>query len=125
MPRLPRCAGAYPYAQGQTVSRDTLLVSRSYDIVDSAGMANSHGWIGGTFVKLMELRQERGKSREELAVAAGVSYATIINFEQGKSIPRLDTARLIAKFLGVSVDDIEWGQPPDANEGQEPRTAVA
>lgn len=76
-------------------------------------------------MRLMELRQQRGKSREELAVAAKVSYATIINFELGRSVPRIDTARLIADFLGVSTDDIEWGVKPADDDTKEAPAEVA
>lgn len=80
-------------------------------------------------MKLIKLRQERNVSREELAVAVGVSHGTIVNFEMGRSMPRLDTARQIADYLGVSVDDIEWGaagKPADGDsQGKDTRTAVA
>jgi DNA-binding XRE family transcriptional regulator len=44
--------------------------------------------------------------RETLATKSGVSVSTIINIETGKSTPRLETVRKIAKALGYNPDDL-------------------
>ena len=55
--------------------------------------------------KLKCLRQERGKSRVELAAAAGVSPGFVRDLEQGhRRNPGWNTVQLIAKYLGVSYD---------------------
>lgn len=59
---------------------------------------------------LRELREQRGKTREELAVAVGVTYSTIANLETGKFKPRVDLAVKIAQFFDVPVESIEWGK---------------
>lgn len=74
--------------------------------------------------KLRELREQRGISREELAVAVKTSYPNITRLEAGQS-PRLDLARRIAEYFGVAVEDIEWGQPPDTDAGKDLGAAVA
>ena len=76
-------------------------------------------------MKLKELREQRGISREQLAAAVKTSYPNIVRLESGTSKPRIDLAVAIAKFFGVPVESIEWGQPPDDAEGKGVRAAVA
>lgn len=61
-------------------------------------------------VKLSDLRKQRNVSREELAVAVGTSYSNIVSLELGRSMPSLELAQKIARYFGVSTDDIEWGK---------------
>lgn len=77
------------------------------------------------FVKLRALREERGISVERLAAEAETSASNIRSLEKGDSTPGVKLAIAIARYLGVAVEDIEWGQPPDAPTGKEPRAAVA
>ncbi len=63
---------------------------------------------------LKELRDQRSMTREQLAVASGVSYPTLARLEAG-SKPRVDMAINIAEALGVPVEDIEWGVKPDTS----------
>mgnify|MGYP004549386821 len=51
-------------------------------------------------------RAEARMSQEELAKAAGVSAASIKNYESGESCPLLQTAVVIAEALGVTVNDL-------------------
>jgi putative transcriptional regulator len=83
-------------------------------------------------MQLRELREQCSKSREELAVAVGVTYSTIANLETGRFKPRIDLALKIAEYFGVSVEDIEWGAStePSASDdaetsGKDARAAVA
>jgi transcriptional regulator with XRE-family HTH domain len=54
--------------------------------------------------RLQRLRQAAGVSQPDLARAAGIPVGTLRNLEQGRRIPRLDTAGKLARALGVSVD---------------------
>lgn len=76
-------------------------------------------------MKLRELREQRGVSREQVAAVAGTSLATVMRLEAGTAIPRIDVAQKIADYFGVPVSSIEWGQPPDANAGKDCPVAVA
>lgn len=57
---------------------------------------------------LGELRKARGISRAELAVAVGTTYSMIVRIEQGQQEPKLATARRIAMYFGVTVEDVAW-----------------
>jgi transcriptional regulator with XRE-family HTH domain len=61
--------------------------------------------------RLQRLRLEAEMSQSELARAAGVPVGTLRNWEQDRRIPRLDTARDVAKALGVSLDDLTGDAP--------------
>ena len=76
-------------------------------------------------MKLRELREQRGVSREQVAAVAGTSLATVMRLEAGTAMPRFDVARKIAEYFGVPVDAIEWEQPPDADAGKDRPVAVA
>ncbi|HEX9722211.1 MAG TPA: helix-turn-helix transcriptional regulator [Candidatus Paceibacterota bacterium] len=52
-------------------------------------------------------RKKKGISQDKLSKLAGVTYNTIIKIESGATLnPRVDTLRLIAKGLGVTVDNL-------------------
>jgi putative transcriptional regulator len=57
-----------------------------------------------------QLREERGLSREALAVAVNTTFSTVVRIELRKHNPRLDLAFRIAEFFGVPVEDIDWGK---------------
>jgi transcriptional regulator with XRE-family HTH domain len=59
-----------------------------------------------------ELREARGMSREELAVALRTTFSTLVRIELGKTRPRLDLAERIYQFFDVPVGAIEWGKRP-------------
>jgi transcriptional regulator with XRE-family HTH domain len=61
--------------------------------------------------RLRRLREAADMSQPELARAAGVPVGTLRNWEQGRRIPRFDTAAAVAWALGVSLDDLA-GEPP-------------
>lgn len=58
---------------------------------------------------LRKLRKERNMSQEEVALFAGVGKSQISKYERGENSPTLDIAVLIAKCLGVSVDEMVDG----------------
>lgn len=60
--------------------------------------------------KVRALREERGWSREKLAVEAKVSYSTIVRTELGR-VPRFDAALRIANTLDVTLDYLGEGMP--------------
>jgi DNA-binding XRE family transcriptional regulator len=62
--------------------------------------------LSGTAVRLRELRDHRGWTRQELAERAGVSKEAIYTHERGRKHPRRDTLCLLAEALGVSPADL-------------------
>ena len=56
--------------------------------------------------KLQELRRQRGLTQEELAGALYVSRTAVSKWESGRGYPNLDSLRAIAKFYGVTVDEL-------------------
>lgn len=56
---------------------------------------------------IKKYRKKKGISQDKLSKLAGIIYNMIIKIESGAtSNPRVDTLRLIAKGLSVSVDDL-------------------
>ncbi|MBU1122795.1 MAG: helix-turn-helix domain-containing protein [Candidatus Omnitrophica bacterium] len=56
---------------------------------------------------LIKLREEKGWSREKLAVESNVSYNTIVKIEYGGiKNPKIETVIKLAKALGVSLDKL-------------------
>ena len=53
-------------------------------------------------LKVKEYRKQAGLTREQLAVAAGITGRTVENIEAGKDT-RVSTLRAIAKALDISV----------------------
>ena len=66
---------------------------------------------------IKQLREERGLTREELAVALKTHYTTLVNLEIRRSRPRVDLAERIYLFFGVPVGSIDWTK----REGKETR----
>lgn len=55
---------------------------------------------------LAKLREEKGLTQEELAVASGVSRAHISKIENGKYTGSIKVLSRIAKKLDVKIEDI-------------------
>lgn len=55
---------------------------------------------------LLKLRQNKGLTQRLLAEKLGVTYQAVSRWEQGLSIPDIDTLVLLADFYCVAVDDI-------------------
>ncbi len=53
-----------------------------------------------------EFRKEQGLRQEDFARELGVSRQTIIAIENGRYYPTLGLALRMAKFLGVTVEDL-------------------
>lgn len=60
--------------------------------------------------KLRDLRQEKNLSQKTLADMAGVSQASIYQWEKGTRIPKIKQVRNIALILGVTLSDLidDW-----------------
>lgn len=56
--------------------------------------------------RMRELRESRGLTRDQLAVAAATSSHSIAKLEQGVRAPSLELAWRVAKALKCSLDDL-------------------
>ena len=56
--------------------------------------------------KLQELRKRKGLTQEELAAYLYVSRAAVSKWELGRGYPNIDSLKAIAKFFGVTVDEL-------------------
>ena len=56
--------------------------------------------------KLQELRKGKGLTQEELAKDLFVSRTAISKWESGRGYPNIDSLKDIAKYFGVTVDDL-------------------
>jgi transcriptional regulator with XRE-family HTH domain len=54
--------------------------------------------------KLREIRKEKCLSQNDLATRIGVHQSMITQYENGRSVPSLETLVVIAKTLDVSID---------------------
>lgn len=59
--------------------------------------------------KLLELRKQKGLTQEELAEALYVSRTAISKWESGRGYPNIDSLKVIAKFFGVTIDELLSG----------------
>ncbi len=60
--------------------------------------------------KLQELRKNKGLTQEELAKALYVSRTAISKWESGRGYPSIDSLKEIAKFFGVTIDELLSGE---------------
>ncbi|MEJ8304478.1 helix-turn-helix transcriptional regulator [Saccharibacillus sacchari] len=56
--------------------------------------------------RIPELRKQRKLSQEELGLAVGVTRQTITSLEVGKYTASLVLAYKIARFFGLSIEDV-------------------
>lgn len=54
--------------------------------------------------RLRFLRHNRGLTNKQLAQQSHISHQAISNYECGITLPRIDTAIILADFFGVSLD---------------------
>jgi transcriptional regulator with XRE-family HTH domain len=57
-------------------------------------------------LRLKELMQQKGISRDEFSKAAGVSVTTISNINSGLHLPSIETLLDLAKILDVDVREL-------------------
>ena len=56
--------------------------------------------------KLQELRLRRNLTQEELAEILYVSRTAVSKWESGRGYPNIDSLKAIAKYFGVTIDDL-------------------
>ena len=59
--------------------------------------------------KLQELRKQKGLTQEELAQSLYVSRTAISKWESGRGYPNIDSLKAIARFFGVTIDELLSG----------------
>ena len=57
-------------------------------------------------ITLKAARVNAGLTQDEVAKILKKSKNTIVNYENGKSSPDIETGKALAKLYGLSVDDI-------------------
>ena len=60
--------------------------------------------------KLQQLRKQKGLTQEEMAEALFVSRTAISKWESGRGYPNIESLKAIAKFFGVTVDELLSGE---------------
>lgn len=61
-------------------------------------------------ILLKAARINAGKTQEEAGAYVGKSKVTIQNYESYTSKPDVETAKKLAAFYGLTVDDIVWSK---------------
>ena len=61
--------------------------------------------------RLKEIREASGKTQVEVAQKARISVMSYYRYEQGKRVPDAQTASLIARAVGSTVESL-WGGNP-------------
>ena len=56
--------------------------------------------------RIEQIRKERGIRQEEFAKSMGVSRQTISSLENGRYNPSITLAHKIAKYFGMSIEDV-------------------
>lgn len=56
--------------------------------------------------RIRQARVDAGLGREDVAVALGVSMATVVRWEKNRSAPTLNTLGLIAALLETTASDL-------------------
>jgi len=65
------------------------------------------------FIKIKELRLQKGLSQVEIAEKIGVSRSSYISFEKGKAELSLSEAVKLTDIFGISLDEIKSGLRPN------------
>jgi transcriptional regulator with XRE-family HTH domain len=60
--------------------------------------------------KLQQLRKQKGLTQEELAEQLHVSRTAVSKWESGRGFPNIESLKAIAKFFGVSLDELLSGE---------------
>ncbi|MCA1572380.1 MAG: helix-turn-helix domain-containing protein [Chloroflexi bacterium] len=62
-------------------------------------------------------RMAAGLSQREVAVALEVDQAIVSRWERGQNVPRVDRQLLLARLLGVNVNDL-FSHPEEGENGE-------
>ncbi len=60
---------------------------------------------------IRQLREGKGETQLQVAIAVGVTPATVFNWERGKYEPKASQLRSLARHFGVSMDEIDFEGP--------------
>ncbi|HEV8580137.1 MAG TPA: helix-turn-helix transcriptional regulator [Thermoanaerobaculia bacterium] len=63
--------------------------------------------------RIGRLRQRKGWSQTELAQQLGVSLDRVSSWERGRYLPAIDGLLALRWALGVSMDELLTGEPPE------------
>jgi transcriptional regulator with XRE-family HTH domain len=66
--------------------------------------------------RLRKLRRDRNLTLSEVAIAIGVPTSTYRDWEYGKAIRNIEAYERIAKFFGLSLDELISGRAPENND---------
>ena len=69
--------------------------------------------------KMKEQRSSLGLSQQDVAEKLNVSKSTIFNWEKGKCVPKLRERTELAKYLNVSVDELNDWLSRDSSKAEE------
>ena len=67
--------------------------------------------------RIEEIRKDRGVRQEEFAKALGVSRQTISSLETGRYNPSIFLAWKIARYFGMSIEEVFIFEEDDLNGG--------
>lgn len=67
--------------------------------------------------RYMELK---GKSRNDISEALGISYFTVSDWVNGKKYPRMDKVEMLANYFGIQKSDL-IEEKEEKNPPEEPR----
>ncbi|MCI8519113.1 MAG: transcriptional regulator [Clostridia bacterium] len=90
------------------------LLNGDYQVVSEKSAGDAMDKRGDMETRLSEnlkaLRIRRHISKKELAERAGVNLITILRLERNTTIPRNTTVRRLAEALGVTAEELKFGQ---------------
>ena len=66
--------------------------------------------------KIKQLRKDRNLNQEDVAVAVEITKPTYIKYEKGTQSPQLATIEKLAKFYGVTAQELISDVQPDLDE---------
>ena len=67
---------------------------------------------------IAKYREAAGLTQRQLADLVGVTDQTISNLERGANSPTLDTARALARVLGIPVEALFASETPTTDVGK-------
>lgn len=65
---------------------------------------------------IRQLREAKGDTQLQLAIALGVTPATVYNWERGQFEPKASQLRAMARHFGISMDEIDFESPMESKD---------